>query len=68
MSFSFPDLVPNKIDELKKEGLSNEQILEKIAELHNENLINYGNKSKVGALFDSQNKKILDFQRKLVQE
>jgi hypothetical protein len=59
-------LVPKKIDELKKEGLSDEQILEKISEMHNENLINYGNKSKVGAIFDSQNKKILDFQRKLV--
>lgn len=37
-------------------------------QLQNESMVNYGNKSKIGILLNSQNKKLLDYQKLLKAE
>ena len=57
--------MPTIVQQMKTEGRTDDAILEKIAEMHNESVVKYGNKSRVGYLLDSENKKLLDYQRKL---
>lgn len=60
-------MVPTMVQQLKSEGRNDESILEKIAEQQRESILNYGNRSKVGLLMHSHNRKLLSLQ-KVAQE
>ena len=41
------------VQEMKNEGKADDTILEKIAEIQNEKIVKYGNRSRVGILLNS---------------
>lgn len=61
-------MVPSLVQQLKREGRSEDSILEMLGEKRDEGLVSYGNKSKVGILLNAQNKKLLNYQRLLQEE
>lgn len=61
-------MVPSLVQEMKSQGRNDDSILEMIDQKHNEGVVKYGNKSKIGLLLDKENKKMLDFQKLLQRE
>ena len=61
-------MVPGLVHHMKSDGKNDDSILEMMNQMQNESLVHYGNRSKVGILLDSQNRKLLNFQRLLKAE
>ena len=59
ISYRLADKIPVLIEQLKKEGKSDAEIKEILANKKIHSVEKYGNKSKIGLLFENQNEQIM---------